>query len=235
MTPIVRYLKDDILPENRNESRKIKKQAAIYCLSQGVLYHRSFVGPYLRCVTPREAAIILVERHEGDCGSHSSGRSLVLRAKRATYYWPTMAKEANKKARLCDRCQRHAPIPRLPPENLKSISSPWPFRKWDMDIVGKFPTAPGQKVFILIVTDYFSKWVKAEVLSRITNLQIRKFIWAHVITWFEVPEEIVTDNGPSSQVIILRNSTKTGASNSLLLHPDIPSPTDKRSPQTKPW
>ncbi|XP_013674251.1 uncharacterized protein LOC106378704 [Brassica napus] len=167
--------------------------------SSGVLYHRSFVGPYLRCVTPREAAIILVERHEGDCGSHSSGRSLVLRAKRATYYWPTMAKEANKKARLCDRCQRHAPIPRLPPENLKSISSPWPFRKWDMDIVGKFPTAPGQKVFILIVTDYFSKWVKAEVLSRITNLQIRKFIWAHVITWFEVPEEIVTDNGPSSQ------------------------------------
>ncbi|KAL0758614.1 hypothetical protein Bca101_074764 [Brassica carinata] len=64
MTPIVRYLKDYILPENRNESRKIKKQAAIYCLSQGVLYRRSFVGPYLRCVMPREAAIILVERNK---------------------------------------------------------------------------------------------------------------------------------------------------------------------------
>ena len=83
MTPLVRYLEDDILPESRNESRKIKKQAAKYCLSQGRLYRRSFAGPYLRCVTPREAARILVELHEGDCGSHSSGRSLVLRAKRA--------------------------------------------------------------------------------------------------------------------------------------------------------
>ncbi|XP_033134309.1 uncharacterized protein LOC103848525 [Brassica rapa] len=97
MTPIVWYLKDDILPENRNESRKIKKQAARYCLSQEVLYRTSFTGPYLRCVTPREAARILVELHEEDCGSHSSGRSLVLKAKRAGYYWPTMAEEANKK------------------------------------------------------------------------------------------------------------------------------------------
>ena len=97
MTPIVWYLKDNILLENRNESRKIKKQAARYFLSQEVIYRRSFTGPYLRCVTPRKAARILVELHEEDCGSHSSGRTLVLRAKRAGYYWPTMAEEANKK------------------------------------------------------------------------------------------------------------------------------------------
>ena len=138
MTPIVRYLKDDKKAvKSRNKSLDI--------VSQGVLYRRSFAGPYLRCITRREAARILVELHEGDCRSHSSGRSLVLKAKRAGYYWPTMAEEANKKARICDKCQRHAPIPRLPPENLKSISSPWPFRKWGMDIVGKFPTSPGRK------------------------------------------------------------------------------------------
>ena len=159
MTPMVQYLEDEILPEDRNESRKIKKKAARYRLSQGKLYCRSFSGPYLRCVTPREATKILVELHEEDCGSHSSGRSLVLRDKRAGYYWPTMADDANQKAKHCDRCQRHAPVSRLPPENLKSISLPWPFRKWGMDIVGKFPMAPGQNVFLLIVTDYFSKWI----------------------------------------------------------------------------
>ena len=66
MTPLVRYLEDDIFPEDHNESRKIKKKAARYCLSQGKLYRRSFSGPYLRCVTPREATKILVELHEGD-------------------------------------------------------------------------------------------------------------------------------------------------------------------------
>ena len=56
--------------------------------------------------------------------------------------------------------------------------------------------SPGHKVFLLIVTGYFSKWVEAEELSRITNLQIRKFLWTYVITRFGVPHEIVTDNGP---------------------------------------
>ena len=107
-----------------------------------------------------------------------------------------MADDANQKAKHCDRCQRHAPVSRLPPENLKSISSPWPFRKWGMDIVGKFPMAPGQKVFLLIATNYFLKSVEAEALSRITDLQIRKFIWTNVITRFGVLKEIVTGNGP---------------------------------------
>ncbi|XP_013628340.1 PREDICTED: uncharacterized protein LOC106334583 [Brassica oleracea var. oleracea] len=161
MTPLVWYLENDILLEDRKESRKIKKQAARYCISQEKLYRRSFSGPYLRCVTPREAARILVELHEGDCESHSSSRSLVLRAKRAGYYWPTMAAYANQQAKHCDQCQRHAP-----------------------------------KVFLLVVTDYFSKLVKAEALSRITDLQIRKFLWTNVITRFRVPHEIIVDNGP---------------------------------------
>ena len=129
MTPLVRYLENDILLEDHMEDRKIKKQAARYCISQEKLYRRSFSGPYLRCVTPREATIILLELHERDCGSHSSGRSLGLRARRSGYYWPTMAAYANRQAKHCDQCQRHAPVSKLPLENLKSISSPWPFRK----------------------------------------------------------------------------------------------------------
>ncbi|KAL0771605.1 hypothetical protein Bca101_036756 [Brassica carinata] len=85
MTPLIRHLKNDVLLEDRNEARKVKKQAARYCISQEKLYRRSYSGPYLRCVTPREAARIFVELHEGDCGSHSSSRSLVLRARRACY------------------------------------------------------------------------------------------------------------------------------------------------------
>ncbi|XP_056848896.1 uncharacterized protein LOC130499027 [Raphanus sativus] len=124
MTPIINYLRYDTLPEDQDESQKIRRQAARYCFSEGKLYRRSFSGPYLRCLTPREAARILEELHEGECGSHSSGRSLVLRARRAGYYWPTMARDSLKQAKLCSQCQKHAPIPNLPPENLKSLSSP---------------------------------------------------------------------------------------------------------------
>ena len=71
MTPIIKYLESDVLPEDRNESRRIKKQSARYCLSKRKLFRRSFSGPYLRCLTPREATRILEELHDGECGSHS--------------------------------------------------------------------------------------------------------------------------------------------------------------------
>ncbi|KAF3562629.1 hypothetical protein DY000_02015178 [Brassica cretica] len=48
MTPLIRYLEADILPEDHSEARKIKKQAARYCISQEKRYRRSFSGPYLR-------------------------------------------------------------------------------------------------------------------------------------------------------------------------------------------
>ncbi|XP_056843153.1 uncharacterized protein LOC130495701 [Raphanus sativus] len=103
MTPIISYLRYDTLPEDRDESRKIRRQAS------------------------REAARILEELHEGECGSHSSGRSLLLRARRAGYYWPTIARESPKQAKLCSQCQKHAPVSNLPQENLKFLRSPWPF------------------------------------------------------------------------------------------------------------
>ncbi|RVW49484.1 hypothetical protein CK203_111145 [Vitis vinifera] len=62
----------------------------------------------------------------------------------------------------CDKCQRYAPIPHMPSTTLKSISGPWPFAQWGMDIVGPLPAAPAQKKFLLVATDYFSKWVEAE-------------------------------------------------------------------------
>ncbi|RVW61781.1 Gypsy retrotransposon integrase-like protein 1 [Vitis vinifera] len=75
---------------------------------------------------------------------------------------------------------RYAPIPHMPLETLKPISGPWPFAQWGMDIVGPFPAAPAQKKFLLVATDYFSKWVEAEAYTSIkdkdvTNIAFRNF------------------------------------------------------------
>ncbi|KAJ9544343.1 LOW QUALITY PROTEIN: hypothetical protein OSB04_024050 [Centaurea solstitialis] len=54
-----------------------------------------------------------------------------------------------------------------PSEPLHSILIPWPFMRWGMDIVGKLPPAPGQKVYLLVLTGYFSKWIEAAAFSQI--------------------------------------------------------------------
>lgn len=67
--------------------------------------------------------------------------------------------------------------------------------KWGMDIVRKVPTAPGQKVFILAMTDHFSKWIKAEAFKQVTSKEVVSFIQRNILCKFGVPSEIIYDNG----------------------------------------
>ncbi|KAL5827789.1 hypothetical protein ACOSQ3_019639 [Xanthoceras sorbifolium] len=91
-----------------------------------------------------------------------------------------MRSESHNFVKRCDPCQRFAHISHQHPEQLYPISAPWPFMKWGMDIVGKMPVATGGKVYMLAVTDYFSKWVEAESYVRIKDSEVKSFIWKNV-------------------------------------------------------
>ena len=44
-------------------------------------------------------------------------------------------------------------------------------------------------------TDYFTKWVKAEPLANIRDVDVKKFIWRNIVTRFGTPRTLVSDNG----------------------------------------
>jgi IS30 family transposase len=64
-----------------------------------------------------------------------------------------------------------------------------------MDIVGPLPTAQGNFKFIVVVVEYFTKWIKARPLATITSVSIRKFFWQQIICRFVMPKELTVDNG----------------------------------------
>ncbi|XP_074293473.1 uncharacterized protein LOC141620524 [Silene latifolia] len=64
-----------------------------------------------------------------------------------------------------------------------------------MDIVGKLPVAPGQKVFMLAMTDYFSKWIAADSFRQVTEKEVISLIRTNIICRHGVYSEIVCDNG----------------------------------------
>ena len=110
MDSIIRFLKEDILSEEKIEADKIRRMVTSYWLSEDhKLYKRSFSGPYLLCVHPELIDSLLEEMHEGICGSHTGGRSLAYRAIIQGYWWPNMHREALEYVRKCDQCQRFAP------------------------------------------------------------------------------------------------------------------------------
>ena len=183
MDSIIRFLREDILPEEKVEVDKIRRKATSYWLSEDhKLSKRSFSGPYLLYVHPELTESLLEELHEGICGSHTGGRSLAHKAISQGYWWPNMQREALEYVKKCDQCQRFAPSIHQPGGILNPLSSPWSFAQWGLDIVGPFPKILGNKKYFLVGTDYFTKWVEAEPLANIRDVDVKRFISKNIVT-----------------------------------------------------
>nr|GEY96340.1 reverse transcriptase domain-containing protein [Tanacetum cinerariifolium] len=167
MTELVNYLKEGILPGDEKEARKLRLKA-----------------PY-----------VMREIHEGSCSMHAGPLSVVAKAIRLGYFWPTMHKDARDMIRKCNDCQIHRLVPRHPQQPLTPITAPCPFYKWGINIAGPFPEGPGKVKFLIVAMDYFTKWIEVKAVATITGGQVKKFVWDNIVCRFGIPGEIISDNG----------------------------------------
>ncbi|GJW35954.1 reverse transcriptase domain-containing protein [Tanacetum coccineum] len=169
MTPIFKYLSDGTLPTEGEKARAVKRKSWWFSIINGILYKKSFLGPWLRCVGPLQANYVLSEIHEGSWSMHAGTRSVVAKALRIGYYWPTMHEDSRKLIQACQDCQVHKPVLRNPQQKLSPITSPWPFYKWGINIAEPFPERPGKVKFLIVAIDYFTKWIEAKPVATITR------------------------------------------------------------------
>ena len=52
----------------------------------------------------------------------------------------------------------------------------------------------GNKKYLLVGTDYFTKWVETESLANIRDVDVKRFIWKNIVTRFGVPHALILDN-----------------------------------------
>ncbi|KAI5343618.1 hypothetical protein L3X38_011494 [Prunus dulcis] len=89
--PIIHYLANENLPEDKSEARKIKQNAARYYTKSDTLIRRSYSGPHFTCIKHLQTLKVLCKIHDGECGNHPRGRSLAQKALSVGYFWPTMS------------------------------------------------------------------------------------------------------------------------------------------------
>ena len=134
------------------------------------------------------------EIYEGTCGNQAWGQSLALKALREGYYSPTMNVNCIKYGRKCDKCQWFSPISKAHTEELTSMTNPWPFGVWGIDLISWFPKGRGSVQYTVMAINYFTKWVEAEAFRSITPLKIKEFIDKNIICRYGVPHTIISDN-----------------------------------------
>jgi hypothetical protein len=70
----------------------------------------------------------------------------------------------------CEACQRFRNIQLVPAGVMSSIVKLWPFRGWGLDFISEIhPGSSKGHRFILVATDYFTKWTKAVTLRNMTH------------------------------------------------------------------
>ncbi|XP_015079120.1 uncharacterized protein LOC107023084 [Solanum pennellii] len=135
---IKKYLESGTYPEDAtaNQQKSIRRVALNLFLSGEVLYRRTPDLGLLRCIDVVEVVKLIEQIHAGVCRTHMNVLTLARKILRAGYFWITMENDCCKFVQKCHKCQVHDDLISVPPHELNSISSPWPFVAWGMDVIG---------------------------------------------------------------------------------------------------
>jgi len=146
-----------------------------------------------RCVREEEVFDILLTCHDGPCGGHFVAKGTAFKILQAGYYWPTLHQDVRRYTSQCDWCQRMGkPTPKdeMPMQPQVTFE---PFEKWGMDFVGPINPPSKQKQYIIVCTDYLTKWAKTKVIKVETEEKVAEFLRENIFYKFEYPRELVTD------------------------------------------
>ena len=156
-----------------------------YIVANGRLYWRDPSGILLLCLTEDEVEDIMAEFHEGICGGHYSWRATAHKILKAGFYWPKLFGDVFARVRSCEKCQKFVERQKLAPLPMIPVHVDKPFRKWRIDFIGEIHRpSSGQHKWILIATDYFTKWVEAIPARNTTDVVIIKFMEENIISRF---------------------------------------------------
>ncbi|XP_016549097.2 uncharacterized protein LOC107848854 [Capsicum annuum] len=115
----------------------------------------------------------MTEVHYGICGPHMSGYVLAKKILRADNYWLTTERDSISFVRKCHECQVHRDLIHSPPFELHTMTAPWLFVAWGMDVIRLTESkASNGHRFILVSNDYFTKWVEVVTFKSVTKKAI---------------------------------------------------------------
>jgi hypothetical protein len=103
--PFIRYLTSAEVPQDKTEMEHLVRRSKHYVLVEGNLMRKNTKEELLqKCVSQEHRLKILEEIHAGTCGNYATSRTLVGKAFRTGFYWPSVVADAEKLVRHSEVC-----------------------------------------------------------------------------------------------------------------------------------
>jgi ribonuclease HI len=192
--PIIKYIKNEEEPDDKNAAERIARQSAHYTLIGETLYRRGASGVLMKCILLATGKQLLDEVHAGQCGVHAASRTLVGKVFRSGFYWPTAKSDAAELVQRCEACQYLSKQQHLPAQQLQTIPITWSFACWGLDMIGPFKKGQGGYTHVLEAIDKFTKWIEFKPIASLTLAKAVEFI-QDIIFRFGISNNIIADLG----------------------------------------
>jgi len=114
---------------------------------------------------------------------------------RVKYYWPTFFKDAHAYSQSYEVCQKFVGREYKVVVSLQPIFVEETFEQWGLEIISEINThSSKQQRYILIATDYFTRWIEAILLTKVNDEMVMNFLEKHIIIRFGMPNSLMFDN-----------------------------------------
>ena len=191
------YLQGKSLDLPRWRKKTVAQEATDYELIGDQLYKRGRDQVLRLCVPKEKYMDILKHAHAGITGGHFSAETTAKTIMWSGLWWPTLHLDAELLVARCEECQRVKPPRAMDSMPLRPIMSARAFAKWGIDFVGPIkPPARGSGAqYMIVATDYLTKWVEAKATTKNDARTTAIFLYENVFTRYGLPLEIVSDQG----------------------------------------
>lgn len=177
-----------------------------FCLRSEVLYKRNFssIGATYLLVVPTALRPEVLRACHNEATSGHLGYTRTLARVQQRYYWPRLNAAVKHHVRACLDCQRRKSPPTKPAGLLQPVQVPrTPFDQIGMDILGPLPTSTAGNRWVIVATDYLTRYAETKAIPRGTAAEVAQFFIENIVLRHGAPTIVITDRGTAFTAALL--------------------------------
>ena len=168
-------------------------------LQQDVLFCRlpspTGQGSCDKLVVPKSLCVeVLKELHEGTVGGHLGSEKTLWKKLKEHFYWPGHYTEVQNWCNTCAVCSMQKKPNPKPKAKLCPVTVSTPMVLIAVDILGLLPESFAGNSYVLVIGDYFTKWMEVYPIANQDAITVNKLV-NEFICRFSVPKQLHSDQG----------------------------------------
>ena len=190
---LVSFLIGNIFQDwDKRKIKQLENESKSFEVKYGILYKKGNNEKSLRVLKEDEIDTVIFMVHNHPTAGHF-GKDATHNKINTRFWWKGMYKDIEDYIKRCDSCQRRGN--KGGTGYLNPIKVGKPFERIGIDFVGPLERTKNGNKYILVVTDYLTKWPEAIAMKEATAENVVEFIYKGIICTHGCPKVILSDRG----------------------------------------